>query len=126
MKNRKKSGFTIVELYCYCVIGVLAAILIPAFQGMIKKAHMADDKAMAKNFNTALVAAQISEGIFPKSMAEVVAVLESEGYRGEQLKAKATGCSFIWDSQTNQIMYGEINTTVKTRELRSITNHNLL
>jgi len=82
---------------------------------MIKKAHMADDKTMAKNFNTALVAAQISEGIFPKSMAEVVAVLESAGYRGEQLNAKATGCSFIWDSQTNQIMYGEINTTVKTK-----------
>jgi len=116
MKNRKKSGFTIVELIIViAVIGVLAAILIPAFQGMIKKAHMADDKAMAKNFNTALVAAQISEEIFPKSMAEVVAVLESAGYRGEQLKAKATGCSFIWDSQTNQIMYGEINTTVKTK-----------
>ncbi|NLB60912.1 MAG: prepilin-type N-terminal cleavage/methylation domain-containing protein, partial [Clostridiales bacterium] len=116
MNNRKKSGFTIVELIIViAVIGVLAAILIPAFQGMIKKAHMADDKTMAKNFNTALVTAQISENVFPASMAEVVAVLESAGYRGEQLNAKADGCSFIWDSTTNQIMYGEINTAVSTK-----------
>ncbi|MDD2259042.1 MAG: prepilin-type N-terminal cleavage/methylation domain-containing protein, partial [Bacilli bacterium] len=72
IKNLRKKGFTIVELVIViAVIAILAAILIPTFSGIIKKANIASDTAMAKNMNTALVMAD-SEGNVPEDMGDVL------------------------------------------------------
>lgn len=53
MKNTKKKGFTIVELVIViAVIGILSAILIPTFSGLVKDAN---DAALQQNLRNAYV-----------------------------------------------------------------------
>ena len=53
MKNTKKKGFTIVELVIViAVIGILSAILIPTFSGLVKDAN---DVALQQNLRNAYV-----------------------------------------------------------------------
>ena len=55
MKNLKKKGFTIVELVIViAVIAILAAVLIPTFVNLTRKANISADTVLAKNLNTAL------------------------------------------------------------------------
>ena len=60
MKNTNKKGFTIVELVIViAVIAILAAVLIPTFASIVKKANIAADTQLAKNLNTVLTTAAI-------------------------------------------------------------------
>ena len=54
MKNRKaKKGFTIIELVIViAVIGILAAVLIPTFSGVIEKANLVAAQETASNAYT--------------------------------------------------------------------------
>lgn len=57
--NRK--GFTITELVIVIVvIAILAAVLIPTFASLIKKANISADTQLAKNLNTSLSMAEAS------------------------------------------------------------------
>ena len=105
IKNLRKKGFTIVELVIViAVIAILAAILIPTFSGIIKKANIANDTAMAKNMNTALVMAD-SEGNVPEDMGDVLFILFEAGYVLENLNPTTNGYYFVWDEFSNQILF---------------------
>ena len=105
MIKKLKKGFTIVELVIViAVIAILAAILIPTFSGIIKKANIASDTAMAKNMNTALVMAD-SEGNVPEDMGDVLFILDEAGYALENLNPTTNGYYFVWDETTNQILF---------------------
>lgn len=55
MKRNNKKGFTIVELVIViAVIAILAAVLIPTFSSIIKKAKVNNDIQLVRNLNTAL------------------------------------------------------------------------
>ena len=57
MRNTNKKGFTIVELVIVvAVIAILAAVLIPTFSGIIRKANESKDNQLIKNLNTAIAA----------------------------------------------------------------------
>ena len=62
-KNNKK-GFTIVELVIViAVIGILAAVLIPTFSGVINSANKSAAEQYARNKYTELYAADLSDGL---------------------------------------------------------------
>ena len=53
----KKKAFTIVELVIViAIIAVLAAVLVPTFTSVVKKAKVSNDTQLVKNLNTALAA----------------------------------------------------------------------
>lgn len=56
MFNKKtKKGFTIVELVIViAVVAILAAVLVPTFAGLIKKAQISNDQTLVRNLNTSL------------------------------------------------------------------------
>ena len=103
MKNLKKKGFTIVELVIViAVIAVLAAVLIPTFVNLTRKANISADTVLAKNLNTALAVYDAENDI--KDFDDVLEAIKEHGYLIANLNAKADGCYFVWESETNQIL----------------------
>ena len=104
IKRNNKKGFTIVELVIViAVIAILAAVLIPTFSGIIKKANISKDTQLAKNLNTILLSEE-AEGKKPADFSEVLSVLRDNGYVVENLNPTTEGYFFVWESSTNQIL----------------------
>ena len=103
MKNLKKKGFTIVELVIViAVIAVLAAVLIPTFVNLTRKANISADTVLAKNLNTALAVYDAENDV--EDFDDVLEAIKEHGYLIANLNAKAEGCYFVWESETNQIL----------------------
>ena len=99
MRNTNKKGFTVVELVIViAVIAILAAVLIPTFAGIIHKANIATDTAVAKNLNTAAISAGAD------TFEEAIAAVREAGYLIANLNAKADGCYFVWEDDSNQFL----------------------
>ena len=102
MKRSNKKGFTIVELIVViAVIAVLTAVLIPTFGGVIKKANEASDTALAKQMNNAIAISETPVDTFEDALM----ALRENGFLIANLNAKASGCYFVWEDKTNQIIY---------------------
>ena len=100
-RNNKK-GFTIVELVIViAVIAILAAVLIPTFAGIIKKANESKDTQLVKNLNTALAADTDND----KTMAAALVAAAEFGYDIEKINASATDNEILWDSVANVFCY---------------------
>jgi type IV pilus assembly protein PilA len=109
IKRNNKKGFTIVELVIViAVIAILAAVLIPTFAGIIKKANISKDTQLAKNLNTILISEE-AEGNKPADFSEVLSVLRENGYVVENLNPTTEGYYFVWESTTNQILLVDEN-----------------
>ena len=102
--HKSKKGFTIVELVIViAVIAILAAVLIPTFSNLVKKANIANDTALAKNINTALTAYEAINGKVDE-FSDVIAAARDAGYIISNLNPTTEGCYFVWESKTNQIL----------------------
>lgn len=98
-KHLNKKGFTIVELVIVIVvIAILAAVLIPTFVSLTRKANIANDTAIAKNLNTVAISAQA------KTFDEALAAAKDAGYLVANLNAKADKCYFVWEDDTDQFL----------------------
>ncbi len=99
MRNTNKKGFTIVELVIVvAVIAILAAVLIPTFSGIIRKANISSDTVVAKNLNTAAISAGA------KDFDSALDAIKEAGYLVANLNAKASGCYFVWDDANDQFL----------------------
>ena len=99
MRNLKKKGFTIVELVIViAVIAVLAAVLIPTFVNLTRKANISADTVLAKNLNTAAISASAD------TFEEAIAAVKESGYLLANLNAKAADCYFVWEDDSNQFL----------------------
>ena len=109
MINSKKKGFTIVELVIViAVIAVLAAVLIPTFSSLIKKANLSADKQAVRQMNVALVAGSV-EGK-PAGSEDVVDILAEAGYNSRAaLIPVCSGYQFCWYSTENAIVLIDTN-----------------
>ena len=103
MKRNTKKGFTIVELIIViAVIAVLAAVLIPTFSNLIKKANEAKDTALVSNLNKGL---KMSSKDFATMHEALQAVEENVGVNVEKISAVATDSKILWDSVNNCFVY---------------------
>ena len=103
MKHTNKKGFTIVELVIViAVIAILAAVLIPTFSNLIKKANVSNDTAIAKNLNTAAISAQAD------TFAQAIEAAKEAGYLVAHLNAKSETCYFVWEDESNQFLLFDI------------------
>ena len=104
IKRNNKKGFTIVELVIViAVIAILAAVLIPTFSGIIRKANISADTQLVKNMNTALTADEAINGK-PDSFSDVIAIVKDAGYVLSAFNPTTEGCYVAWDKETNQLL----------------------
>ena len=95
MKSRK--GFTIVELVIViAVVAILAAVMIPTFATIIKRANISSDIQTARNMGVILTAEK------PQNAYEAVAALKKNGF--ERLHPKTKFYSFFWIQSKNIVV----------------------
>ena len=110
MKTQNKKGFTIVELVIViAVIAILAAVLIPTFINLTKKANESADIQACRQMNTQLAINEVLKG---KSITEVHAALKSGGMDTENYTPLVEGHYFFWDSELNRVLYVDADNKV--------------
>ncbi|MBQ4273748.1 MAG: type II secretion system protein [Clostridia bacterium] len=103
MKKSNKKGFTIVELVIViAVIAILAAVLIPTFSNLIKKANESSDVQAVRQMNTFLAA---DGAVTPTTPGRLLDVLKEGGFDAENYKPLVANRAFFWDRSLNQILY---------------------
>ncbi len=102
MKNTRK-GFTITELVIViAVIAILAAVLIPTFVSLVKKANLSSDEQATRDMNSVLQSETAAKK--PANLKEVIDILEKAGYDALALQPHTKGYQFYWCSEHNTIM----------------------
>ena len=102
-KNKKRygGGFTIVELVIViAVIGILSAILIPTFVGLVNKASVSADVMTVKNINTQLKISEETNGK-PETFSQMLSAASEAGYDVNKLNPTTDGYSIVWDMSQN-------------------------
>ena len=103
IKRNNKKGFTIVELVIViAVIAILAAVLIPTFAGIIKKANLSADMQAVRQMNTALVA---DGAVTPTDIFELHEVLAENGMTSEDYHPLTNDTYFFWDADLNRVLH---------------------
>ena len=123
MKRNFKKGFTIVELVIViAVIAILAAVLIPTFSNIVKKARASSDQQAVRQMNTVLMTESV---MAPLNIYEVFDVLAQNGLSAKNYKALSDGMSFYWDSEINRVLYVDNQTgkAVYPEEYKDRTNN---
>ena len=103
MKNNRK-GFTIVELVIViAVIAVLAAVAIPTFSAIVKRANISADTQIVRNMNVIL--ASESAKAAPEYFFEVKTLLGASGI--SELSPQTKFHTFFWIKDKNVIILAD-------------------
>ena len=104
IKRNNKKGFTIVELVIViAVIAILAAVLIPTFAGIIKKANLSADQQAVRQMNVALATASAEKA--PANIDDATKILVDAGYNADKTLVPVTSNhSFYWYETYNLIV----------------------
>ena len=104
MRKTNKKGFTIVELVIViAVVAILAAVLIPTFVSVTKRANESKDTQLVRNLNTALaVDTEVGKHETMQSALEAAA---KAGYDVAKINTSATDNEILWDSKNDCFVY---------------------
>lgn len=70
MKAQMQKGFTLIELMIVvAIIGILAAVALPAYQDYTKRSHVSEGLALAGGAKTAVTEYYSSNGVWPTNNA---------------------------------------------------------
>ncbi len=107
MKKTRRNAFTIVELVIViAVVAILAAVLIPTFTSLVKKAQTSKDTQLIRNLNTAL-AVDKATGKEHNTMQDALDAALEGGYDVEKINASNTDNEILWDSINDAFCYLE-------------------
>jgi prepilin-type N-terminal cleavage/methylation domain-containing protein len=123
VRNNKRRAFTIVELVIViAVIAILAAVMIPTFGGIIKRANISADTQIAASMNTQLSIYK-AEGKKIETEADLWAALKSDADFTSQLDPKSAkhGYHFWYDVEKNEIKL-LANADVLNTETQAVLN----
>lgn len=115
MRKNNKNGFTIVEIVIViAVIAILAAVLIPTFANIIKKANQSVDEQLVNNLNKILTTEEAINGknLF---MHEAVLDLKEYGYELDALKMSDSDFELVWDQRVDRFVIIEKPTSNYTK-----------
>lgn len=106
MKNSKRRGFTIVELVVViAIIAILAAILIPTFSNITKKANLSADKQAVREMNEALAHWEAENGYGKVIDVETaMQILANAGYNTNQWMCLTAGYEVYWYKNDNRMI----------------------
>ncbi len=102
--SKLRRGFTITELVIViAVVAILAAVLIPTFSNIIKKADESADTQLVKNLNTILSSEQTVTQTAAPTMSDAIAQAQSGGYTVDKLTPTSDG-DILWEQDSNRFV----------------------
>lgn len=102
--RKTNKGFTIVELVIViAVIAILAAVLIPTFVSLTKKANLNSDMQAVRQMNVALATEAATNGK-PADLLEAMIMMKNAGYDFENYKPISVDHRFFWNQTENRIV----------------------
>ena len=105
--KKKNKGFTIVELVIViAVIAILAAVLIPTFSSLIKRANLSSDQVAVRNMNNALAMDEAVNGK-PVDLLDAMKRMQENGYDFDSYKPLTEGYRFFWNSEANKVVLAQ-------------------
>lgn len=106
MKKQNRKAFTIVELVIViAVIGILAAVLIPTFSGIIESANRTVDTQLVAQINTTLAVEDVLSG----GINEVVDIQNAIKKHGLKLETKSKGAYLWYDRDSGKVVLGSLD-----------------
>lgn len=119
-----RKGFTIVELtIVIAVIAILAAVLIPTFVSLVKKANNSADVQMVTNINKYLAAMEATDGK-NVTMADAVKDAEDAGYKAAILTASNPDNTILWDKKNDRFLVVDGQKIVAGLDEKKISDNN--
>ena len=104
MKRSTKKGFTIVELVIViAVIAILAAVLIPTFSSLIKRANLSADMQAVRTINLALQTAEAKNGK-PANADQAMLIIADAGYDVATYHPLTKGYEIYWVDTVNRVI----------------------
>lgn len=112
--KRNKRGFTIVELVIViAVIAILAAVLIPTFTSLVRKANLSSDMQAVRQMNTVLKAYAAEHGK-PENIETAMKVIADAGYDVDAWSPLTSGYQVYWFKEDNVcILYNVADSKVE-------------
>lgn len=103
--TNKYRGFTIVELVIViAVVAILAAVLIPTFSAIVKRANISADTQAARNMNV-ILASESADSPTPDGPEAVIALLRANGIT--DFTPRTRSCTFFWLEDENLIILAD-------------------
>ena len=105
MAKKLKRAFTITELVIViAVIAILAAVLIPTFSNIVRRANESADIQAVREMNVALANEEALAGEKPANIGEVREILAEAGYNSDGYHPISSGYAFYWKQSVNCII----------------------
>ncbi len=103
-RKKLRRAFTITELVIViAVVAILAAVLIPTFSNIIKKADESADTQLVKNLNTILSSEQTVSQEAAPTMSDALAQAQEGGYTVDKLTPTSDG-DILWEQDSNRFV----------------------
>lgn len=111
--KKQNRGFTIVELVIViAVIAVLAAVLIPTFSSLVKKANLSADMQAVREMNSYLKTKEAA-GFKPTSVEEAMDLLAEGNFDSEKWVCLTKGFKIYWYQEKNvMVLYSPVENSI--------------
>ena len=104
--SRVQAGFTLIELMIVvAIIGILAAVALPAYQDYTKRAHVAEGISLASSAKSAIAEHYVTKGDWPTNNAQA-GLVSAASVKGNAVRSIQVNASQVIVTFNTKVVAG--------------------